>query len=104
MAFLSLGALELIHSFNIKSEESIFKTGIFDNLYLIGAFILGVLMQALVVVIPSIANVFKLVPLNGMQWLYTILISILPLVIVEFQKKFNEVKFGKVVYRKNYEN
>ena len=101
MAFLSLGALELVHSFNIKSEESIFKTGIFDNLYLIGAFILGVLMQVIVVIIPGVANIFKLVPLNSMQWLYTILISILPLIIVEFQKKFNEVKFGKVIYPKN---
>ena len=26
MAFVSLGLLELVHSFNIKSEESIFKT------------------------------------------------------------------------------
>ena len=25
MAFVSLGMLELVHSFNIKSEESIFK-------------------------------------------------------------------------------
>ena len=26
MAFVALGMLELVHSFNIKSEESIFKT------------------------------------------------------------------------------
>ena len=31
MAFLTLGILELVHSFNIKSEESIFKIGIFEN-------------------------------------------------------------------------
>jgi hypothetical protein len=29
MAFVALGMLELIHSFNIKSEESIFKVRIF---------------------------------------------------------------------------
>lgn len=56
-------------------------------------------MQTIVVVIPSIANVFKLVPLNKIQWMYTLGVSILPLVIVEIQKKFNEIKFGKIIYR-----
>lgn len=101
MAFLSLGILELIHSFNIKSDASIFKVGLFNNMYLIGAFILGTLMQVIVVVIPSIAKVFNVVPLNQEQWLYTIIISIMPLIIVEIQKKFDEIKFGRTVYQKN---
>ena len=99
MAFVSLGMLELVHSFNIKSEESIFKVGIFENKFLVGAFILGTLMQITVVVIPQIANIFKLVPLNNKQWLYTILISFVPLIIIELQKKLNEIKFGKVIYQ-----
>ena len=74
------------------------KFGLFENKYLIGAFVLGVILQILVVVIPPIANIFKLVPLNGVQWLYTFGISILPLILIEVQKKLNEVKFGKVVY------
>ncbi|MBQ9658902.1 MAG: calcium-translocating P-type ATPase, PMCA-type [Clostridia bacterium] len=100
MAFVSLGMLELIHSFNIKSEKSIFESGFFDNKYLIGALILGTIMQVAVVVIPQVAEVFKLVPLNKIQWLYTFLISISPLIIMEAQKKLNEIKFGKVVYKK----
>ena len=55
-------------------------------------------MQVGVVVFEPIANIFKLVPLNQTQWLYTILISFVPLLIMEVQKKFNEFKFGKVVY------
>ena len=98
MAFVALGMLELVHSFNVKSDESIFKAGLFENKYLIGAFILGVLLQAIVVMVPAFAGVFKLVPLNGTQWLYTIGISILPLVIIEAQKKLNEIKFGKTIY------
>lgn len=105
MAFVSLGMLELVHCFNIKSEESIFKAGIFNNKYLIGAFLLGTALQVGVVCIPSVAQVFKLVPLNSIQWLYTALISISPIFIIEIQKKFNELKFGKVVYGyKNAEN
>ena len=100
MAFVSLGMLELVHSFNIKSEESILNKTIFDNKYLIGAFLLGTLLQVIVVVVPPISNIFKLVPLNEKQWLYTTLISLSPLFIVEIQKKFNEIKFGKIIYQK----
>lgn len=106
MAFLSLGLLELIHSLNIKSEESIFKIGFFENKYLIGAILIGTILQAGVVCIPFLANIFSVVQLNLIQWLYVVLISILPIVIIEIQKKFNEIKFGKVVYsykeRTNY--
>lgn len=98
MAFVSLGLLELVHSFNIKSEESIFKVGVFENKYLVGAFILGMILQIVPVCIPVLADIFKLVPLNGMQWLYVMLISISPIIIIEIQKKFNEFKFGKIVY------
>ena len=34
MAFISLSLLELIHSFNVRSEESLFKAGLFKNKYL----------------------------------------------------------------------
>ena len=87
MAFVSLGILELIHSFNIKSEKSIFKIGILENKFLIASFILGVLLQIIVVITPITAQIFELVPLNKIQWIITIGISILPIPIMEIQKK-----------------
>ena len=100
MAFVALGVLELVHSFNIKSEQSIFKIGILENKFLIGSFVLGFFIQTIVVVIPGLANIFKLVPLNQTQWLITLVISFLPIPIMEAQKKLNEFKFGKVIYTK----
>lgn len=55
-------------------------------------------MQIGVVIFSPIANIFKLVPLTKMQWIYTILISFIPLLVMELQKKFNEIKFGKKIY------
>ena len=98
MAFISIGLLELVHSFNIKSEKSILKTNIFENKFLILSFILGVFVQTIVVIIPTLASIFDLVSLNSTQWIITILISILPIPIIELQKWFNGVKFGKVIY------
>lgn len=103
MAFVSLSMLELVHSLNIRSEKSIFKVGLFKNVYLIGAFALGAILQVSVVLIPSVARIFDVVPLNKMQWIYTIGISILPIILVELQKKINEMRFGKEAYRTNNE-
>ena len=102
LAFVALGMVELVHSFNVKSDESIFKVGLFENRYLVGAFVLGALLQVIVVMVPAFATVFKLVPLSGVQWLITLGISILPIIIMEAQKKLNEVKFGKRIY--SYDN
>lgn len=99
MAFVSLSMLELTHSFNVRSEESILKIGIFKNIYLVGAFILGLVLQVSVVIIPQIARIFDVVPLNKIQWIYTMLISISPIFILEIQKKINEIKFGKIIYK-----
>ena len=98
MAFATLGLSELIHCFNIKSEQSIFKNGVLDNKFLIGSFILGTIIQVIVVIVPIFAKVFSIVPLDSTQWGMTAVISLLPIPIMEFQKKLNEFKFGKVVY------
>ena len=89
MAFLSIGFLELIHSFNVKNERSIFEAGLFENKYLVGSFVLGIFIQAIVVVIPVFANVFEVVHLNLTQWIITVAISILPVPVIEVQKKLD---------------
>lgn len=95
MAFISLSMLELVHSFNVRSEESLLKAGILKNKYLIGALILGTILQVGVVIVPKIANIFNVVPLNSKQWIYTAIISVLPLFVVEIQKKINTIKIEK---------
>ncbi len=98
MAFVSLGLLELVHSFNIKTDESILKTGIFENKYLIGSFFAGTFLQTIVVVVPYLAKIFELVPLNKIQWIYTIAISFLPIIIIELQKFLNRMRLKNTSY------
>ena len=97
MAFVAIGVLELVHSFNIKSDKSIFKVGILENKFLLGSFILGVFVQTIVVIIPMLANIFKLVPLNFIQWGITLLISIIPIPVIELQKKINASRLENVI-------
>ena len=89
MAFMTIGLLELIHSFNIKSEKSLFRTGIFDNKYLVGALVLGIFVQTVVVIIPPVADVFELTNLTMVQWLIAIGISVLPIPVIELQKRLD---------------
>ena len=95
MAFISMGLLELVHSFNIKSEKSIFKVGILENKFLIGSFILGIFVQTIVVFIPALANIFDVTNLTGAQWIITLGISILPIPIIELQKQINRMNAKK---------
>lgn len=107
MAFLAIGFLELIHSINVKNEKSIFESGLFENKYLVGSFILGIFIQTIVVIVPAFANVFEVVPLNLTQWIITIAISIFPIPVIELQKKIdskNEVNQEKRYFHYQKEN
>ena len=86
MAFSVLSISQLVHAFNMRSEHSVFSVGLFSNIYLVGAFIAGLLLQCSVVSIPPLAALFKVTPLSGMQWLIVAGLSAAPLVIVELQK------------------
>ena len=98
MAFVTLGLCEMIHSFNVRADESIFKSKIFSNKYLCGAFLLGFIMQVGIVIIPMTQKIFYLTSLNITQWIITFGFSVLPIIVMELQKKLNEINFGKVVY------
>lgn len=101
MAFISLSMLELVHSFNIRSENSIFEIGVFKNKYLNIAFLAGAILQIAVVIIEPIAKIFDVVPLSLTQWIFTLAVSITPIVIMEFKKKLKELRYGKRVYNIN---
>ena len=74
------------------------KLGLFENKYLVLSLVAGIFIQTIVVIVPTFANVFKLVPLNLIQWIITLLISILPIPIMELQKKVDGSKIGRVIY------
>lgn len=97
MAFTSISMLELIHSINIRTDKSIFSISPFKNMYLLASILVGILLQVGVTVIPAISNLFDVTRLNKIAWLIVTVISLMPIVLMELQKKINEIKFGKRV-------
>jgi Ca2+-transporting ATPase len=86
MAFATLSLSQLVHAFNMRSENSIFSIRLFENRYLVGALIVGVALQAGVVSIETIAHIFHVTPLPTRGWLLVAALSLMPVIIVELEK------------------
>lgn len=66
MAFVVLASSQLFYSLSLRSEsKSIFQIGIFSNIYLVGAIIVGLILQMSVIEIAPLAAMFKCVNLNA---------------------------------------
>lgn len=86
MAFAVLSLSQLVHAFNMRSEGSAIKAGLFKNKYLVLSFFAGLVLEAGVISFPPAAAVFGVGALSAAQWAVTAVLSLAPLVIVEAQK------------------
>ncbi|MBR5773391.1 MAG: HAD-IC family P-type ATPase, partial [Clostridia bacterium] len=86
MAFSVLGISQLVHAFNMRSERSLFRIGIFSNKKMVQSFLICLALQISVVTIPFLTSIFKTSPLSSAQWLTVILLSLVPLIAVEIEK------------------
>ncbi|MCL2888340.1 MAG: cation-translocating P-type ATPase [Elusimicrobia bacterium] len=95
MAFLTLGFCSVINIFNVRSSgKSIFKLGWMSNKPLFWSAMLSFAILFLVAIVPPVARVFYLVPLSSVHWLIVILLSMIPLVVVELQKYYLRAASG----------
>lgn len=84
MAFATLCLSRLLHGFNCRSEDSIFKIGIFSNLAVWIAFLLGFTILNFVL----INGLFEVADLTSNQYLMIYGLSLVPLVIIQVRKLF----------------
>ncbi len=86
MAFATLCLARLWHGFNSRGKESIFELGITTNLYVIGAFILGLIFLSAVLFIPALAEMFSVSVLALSQVGWIALLAFLPTVLIQLRK------------------
>ena len=94
MTFIVMGVTTIVHMYNCRSHLSIFKVGFTSNKLLLGTTIMGTVVLALIVSIPTLANIFNLVSLGFWHWIIVIILSISPLVFIEIQKAVG--RFGRL--------
>lgn len=94
MSFIVLTVSQLFYAFTMRVEnKSTFKIGILKNKYLNMSFIIGIILQIIIIQIPQIANIFKVTGLNITDWDIVIILAIIPFVVNELIKTF--IKFKK---------
>ncbi|WP_264174483.1 cation-translocating P-type ATPase [Clostridium algoriphilum] len=89
MTFVVLSVSQLVHSLNMRNDKkSIFQIGLFTNKYLIGAIIIGIVLQNLIITVPPLANAFSVHALSLADWGIVTILSLMPLLFNEVVKMF----------------
>lgn len=87
LAFMVLVCSQLFFSLGLRNmKKPLYKIGIFGNRYLVGAIVLGILMQILVLFVPVLREAFKLHMLDQKGWMMAVVLGLLPLTALEIYK------------------
>ena len=89
MAFIVLSISSILHVFNIRSDASMFRVKFSANRSLVMMALLSLVLTILVVTVPVTQDIFHFMPLTVGQWLWTIILSIIPNIIWEVIKMNN---------------
>lgn len=93
MAFATLTLCQLFHAFNVRSERhSLLSVGLFSNPAMNRAFLVGLLLQLAVLLLPPLQGVFSVIPLTGSQWRMVLFFAIAPIPICEGAKFLNHLR------------
>ena len=91
VAFLVLALSQVVQAYNMRSEHSLFKIGVFTNHKLNWAALTSVLLVALVLFTP-LAGPFGLMRLPASLYLEGLGLIFVPFVVMEFSKAFGLIK------------
>ena len=86
MAFSTLCLARLFHGFNCRGKRSIFALGVFSNKFSWMAFISGVVLVNLVLLIPALQGLFEITPLSNDQLFEVHLFAFIPTLIIQIFK------------------
>lgn len=87
MAFATLGLIQLVHAFNVKSVyQSIFTVGAFKNRTFNWAIPVAFLLLMVTIIVPGFNDLFHVSHLSVTQWLAVIIGSLLMVVLTEIVK------------------
>ncbi len=89
MAFLTLSTCQLFHAYNVKTNKKIFSKHVLNNKTLNLSFIIGFVMQVLVIYLPHInSNIFKLEPLSALNFAICVGLAVLMVIITNVLNLF----------------
>jgi len=90
MTFAVLSLSQLVHSFHMRSDRPLADIGFFTNPKLLLSFLICAFLQISVIMLPFAAEIFSVTPLSTSAWCVVAILSLLPLPIVELQKRMQK--------------
>ena len=94
-AFATLTLARLFHGFNCRTEKSIFTAGIRSNPYSILAFLAGVCLLALVLLVPPLQKLFSVADLPGLGLLKIAGLAFIPTFLIQIGKVIRDSRKKK---------
>jgi Ca2+-transporting ATPase len=91
MAFMILSLSQIVQSFNMRSEKSLFKIGPFTNKKLNQSALISIVLTLLVLYTP-VSTAFGLIRLNLELYLIALGLIIVPVVVMELSKALGLIK------------
>lgn len=93
MAFATLVFCELTRAFAVRSEHlSVFQIGLLSNKTMNKAFVVGLVLQLAVLLIPFLQPIFHITVLTGTEWLVVVGLSLIPLIVSEISKAIGRAR------------
>ena len=86
VAFLILAYSSILHVFNVRSTESIFRVKLSTNKSLFEMAVLAVIITTVIALLPFTQELFGLVPIGINHWLLVMGLSIIPIFVNEMIK------------------
>ncbi len=84
MLFTTIVLSQVLHAFNFRSEtRSVFRIETLRNRWLVAAFAGSMTLQALVIYVPALQDLFKTQPLGLRDWAAVILAAALPMALID---------------------
>lgn len=87
ITFTTLVLAQLIHVFACRSDGGIFKRNPFSNPYLIVAVLSSLSLLVVAIYVEGLQVIFQTTALSLEDWLFTIVLSVIPTIVFSFPKK-----------------
>lgn len=92
LAFITLALSQILHAYNMRSEHSIFKIGIFSNKKLNIVTLISIVLICFVCFVPGVLTAFGMIYLPYYAYLIAIGLAIVPIIVMEISKAVGLIK------------
>jgi Ca2+-transporting ATPase len=91
MAFSTMAIGQLFHIFNVRTKNTFgIDRTILKNPYLIGAFLISIVLQLAAVYLPFLNRVLETVPLDFYKWMLILAGSVVPTIIIQLFRLYRQ--------------